>query len=225
MQPRIAALVPMRHESIRVPKKNYRLFSGKPLYHHIIESLLDCSLIDEVVIDTDSPFIMEDSAKHFPTIKLLDRPEHLRADTTPMNDVLINSINQITAEYYLQTHSTNPLLSSRTIETAINTFLSNCPIHDSLFSVTRVQNRIWDNLARPINHNPNILLRTQDLPPMFTENSCLYIFPKLTLESKHNRIGDRPFMFEIDNIESWDIDQEIDFQVAELLHKTTRDVK
>ena len=61
MKPRIVALVPIRHNSERVPGKNYRLFGGKELYHHIIESLLDCELIDEVVINTDSTRIMEDA--------------------------------------------------------------------------------------------------------------------------------------------------------------------
>ena len=75
------------------------------------------------------------------------------------------------------------------------------------------------NLARAINHNPAILLRTQDLPPIYMENSCIYVFTSSTLETKHNRIGDRPLMFEIDPIESWDIDEDLDFRVAEFLYK------
>lgn len=223
MSDKIVALVPMRHDSVRVPQKNYRQFSGKPLYHHIIGNLLDCHRLDGIVIDTDSPFIISDAKTHFPNVTILERPDYLRADTTPMNDVLINSINQIEADYYLQTHSTNPLLTSKTIDTAVETFLSSYPVYDSLFSVTRVQNRIWDNLARPVNHNSAILLRTQDLTPMYTENSCLYIFSGDTLKSKHNRIGDRPFMYEINGIESWDIDLEIDFNIGELIYKHVRD--
>jgi len=144
MKPRIIALVPMRHHSERVPGKNFRLFAGKPLYHHIIKSLLDCSLIAEVMIDTDSQQIMEDAKQHFPQIRLTERPAHLRADTVPMNDVLLYDINQIEADYYLQAHSTNPLLSTETITKAIQLFLGNLPMYCSLFSVTRVQTRLWD---------------------------------------------------------------------------------
>jgi len=209
----------MRHHSERVPGKNYRPFAGRPLYHHILSSLLACSLIEEVVIDTDSPVIVEDASQHFPQVRLIERPEHLRAGTTPMNDVLLYDVSQIEADYYLQTHSTNPLLRTETITRAIRLFLANYPLYDSLFSVTRVQTRLWDGLARAINHNPAILLRTQDLPPVYEENSCLYIFTRTTLEARHNRIGERPLMFEIDRIEAWDIDEELDFRIAEFLYK------
>jgi CMP-N-acetylneuraminic acid synthetase len=95
-------------------------------------------------------------------------------------------------------------------------------MYDSLFSVTRRQVRYWDELARPINHNHHILLRTQDLPPVFEENSCMYLFTKEILQQKHNRIGDRPFMFEMPEVEAQDIDVELNFEVAELLFKKTR---
>ena len=214
----IVALVPMRHHSERVPGKNYRHFAGKPLYHHIVESLLACSLVSEIVIDTDSPVIMDDVAKHFPLVRLIERPEHLRAGDVPMNDVLLYDTTRVKADYYLQTHSTNPLLRTETITQAAQQFLDHYPMYDSLFSVTRIQTRLWDGLSRAINHNPAILLRTQDLPPLYEENSCLYIFTRSTLEARHNRIGERPLMFEIERNKAWDIDEELDFQIAEFLY-------
>ncbi|MGB3534797.1 MAG: acylneuraminate cytidylyltransferase family protein [Microcoleaceae cyanobacterium] len=216
---KIVALMPMRHSSERVPGKNYRDFAGVPLYHRMVNSMLACPLIDTIVIDTDSPFIHEDAAKHFPEVKLLHRPEHLQAGTVPMNDVLLNDVMQVPADYYLQTHSTNPLLRPETINQGIQEFLDNYPMYDSLFGVTRLQTRLWDSLARAVNHNPAILLRTQDLPPIYEENSCLYIFTREILESQHNRLGKRPLMFEIDRLEAVDIDEELDFRMAEFLYK------
>ncbi|MCB0706292.1 MAG: hypothetical protein KDC34_13330, partial [Saprospiraceae bacterium] len=104
--PTITAIVPMRHSSERVPGKNYRDFAGKPLYHRVINSLRACSAITKVVIDTDSPTIMEDAAVHFPDVLVMERPEHLRAGEIPMNDVLLNTIRQVDSDFYLQTHST-----------------------------------------------------------------------------------------------------------------------
>ena len=219
LTPRIVALVPMRHYSERVPGKNYRPFAGRPLYQRIMTSLLACPLVAEVVIDTDSPVIMDDVSRHFPQARLIERPEHLRDGVTPMNDVLLHDISLVESDYYLQTHSTNPLLRTETIGQALQLFLDSYPTYDSLFSVTRVQARLWDGLARALNHNPAILLRTQDLPPVYMENSCLYIFTGSALKSRHNRIGERPYMFEIDGIEAWDIDEEQDFRIAELLYK------
>lgn len=216
---KIVALVPMRHHSERVPRKNYRPFAGLPLYHYIVNTLLECPGIAGIVIDTDSPVIMEDCAKNFPSVHLIERPEHLREGTVPMNDVLLYDTTQVKADFYLQTHSTNPLLRASTINRAVKSFLDSYPIYDSLFGVTRWQTRLWDQLGRAVNHNSAILLRTQDLPPIYEENSNIYIFTADILRMRHNRIGERPFLFEIDRLEAWDVDEELDFRIAEFLYK------
>jgi CMP-N-acetylneuraminic acid synthetase len=214
---RIAALVPMRHQSERVKEKNFRPFGGKPLYHHILSNLICCPEISVVAIDTDSPFIMEDARANFPSVVLLERPLNLRGGMVPMNDVLLHDVTMVDADFYLQTHSTNPLLQTSTIRAAIERFLGEFPAHDSLFSVTRLQARLWDEKGQPLNHDPTVLLRTQDLPPVYEENSNLYIFTRQTLEQRRNRLGARPLMFEVDRLEAWDIDEEVDFRIAETL--------
>jgi CMP-N-acetylneuraminic acid synthetase len=214
---KIVALVPMRHQSERVPGKNYRMLAGKPLFHHIIDTLLACPLIDQVVIDTDSLTIKASAEKAFPQVLVLERPEYLRDGKIAMNEILLNATAQVPADLYLQTHSTNPLLRRETIGTALETLLANYPAYDSLFSATRLQTRLWDQLGRPINHNPAILLRTQDLPPVYEENSCMYIFSRQTLETRRNRLGDRPYLFPMEPAEAWDIDEELDFLIADLI--------
>ena len=217
--PRIVALVPMRHESERVPGKNYRNFADRPLYHHIVRSLLKSGPIAEVVIDTDSPFIMADARDHFPQVRLIERPEALCGGKVPMNDIVFHDVALCEADFFLQTHSTNPLLRPETIDRAVDTFLQVYPKRDSLFSVTRMQARLWDGEGRPVNHDPSELRRTQDLSPMFVENSNLYIFSLESIRHRRNRIGERPLLFEIDPEEAWDIDEELDFQVAESLFR------
>jgi len=213
----ISALVPMRHHSQRVPGKNYRPLAGKPLYQHIIATLLAMPEIAEVIVDTDSEPVMDGLRRDFPQVRVLPRPEHLRADAVPMNEILLYDTSQVEADFYLQTHSTNPLLKSATISRAIQTFLADYPAHDSLFSVTRLQTRLWDANGHAINHDPNILLQTQDLPPVYEENSCLYIFTRENLARRRNRLGERPLMFEMDAAEAWDIDEELDFAFTEFL--------
>ncbi len=216
-RPRIVALIPMRHHSERVPGKNYRRFAGKPLYAWIVETLLAVPEIAQVVVDTDSPTIMEGLRETYPQVRVLERPEHLRDGRLPMNEVLLHDTAQVEADFYLQTHSTNPLLRAETVRQAVQTFLAHTPAYDSLFGVTRLQTRLWDALARPINHNPAILLRTQDLPPIYEENSCIYIFTRRLLETRRNRIGERPYLFEIPAEEAWDIDEPLDFEIADFL--------
>jgi CMP-N-acetylneuraminic acid synthetase len=214
---KLVALVPMRHHSQRVPGKNYRMLAGKPLFHHIVETLLAVPAIAEVVVDTDSTPVMNGLRQHFPQVKVIDRPEHLRADDVPMNDILIHDTGQVQADFYLQTHSTNPLLKQETVARAIKAFLADTSAQDSLFSVTRLQTRLYDQHGRAINHDPAVLIQTQDLPPVYEENSCLYIFTRENLIKRHHRIGETPLMFEIAAEEAWDIDEELDFTITDFL--------
>ncbi len=214
---KLVALVPMRHHSQRVPGKNYRPLAGRPLFHYIIETLLSVPQVDKILVDTDSPPVMDGLREHFPTVRVVERPERLRADDVPMNEILAYDMSLAEADFYLQTHSTNPLLKAETVSRAIQAFLARYPAHDSLFGVTRLQTRLYDQLGRAINHNPAILLQTQDLPPVYEENSCLYIFTREKLLARRNRLGARPLMFEIDPAEAWDIDEELDFEIVDFL--------
>ena len=207
----------MRHHSQRVPGKNYRPLAGKPLFQHILETLDAVPEIDAIIVDTDSEPVMDGVRRLFPAVNLISRPGHLRADDVPMNDILLHDTAQVQADFYLQTHSTNPLLKTETISRAIQSFLANLPTYDSLFSVTRLQTRLYWRDGRAINHNPLELIQTQDLPPVYEENSCIYLFTRENLERKKHRIGDKPLMFEIPRLEAIDIDEEADFQLADLL--------
>ena len=219
MKPKIVAIVPMRHTSERVQGKNYKLFAGEPLYRRIISTLLSCPDINSVMIDTDRDTIMEDAARVFPSVILYRRPLHLCSGMTPMNEVLLNSLGQCNADLYLQTHSTNPLLSTASLSAAVKAITTQQKENDSLFSVTRLQARLWNSDTVALNHDPSVLLRTQDLEPVFVENSCIYIFSKASLGNHRNRIGSRPLMFEISKLEAQDIDDEQDFKLAESLYE------
>ena len=122
---KIVVLVPMRHHSQRVPGKNYRPLAGKPLFHHIIQTLLAVPEINEVVVDTDSNEVMDGLKQNFPSVKIINRPESLRADDVPMNEILIHDTSLFPADFYLQTHSTNPLLKSESISKAIQLLITN----------------------------------------------------------------------------------------------------
>ena len=220
--PSLIALVPMRHHSQRVPGKNYRPLAGKPLYQHIIETLLAVPEIEQVVVDTDSEPVMDGLRQRFPQVTVINRPESLRAVDVPMNDILLYDTGQVQADFYLQTHSTNPLLRSETVSRAIKAFLAEYPKKDSLFSVTRWQTRLYDQHGIAINHDPSVLIQTQDLPPVYEENSCLYLFTRQNLLERHHRIGEHPILFEIGSDEAWDIDEELDFEIVDFLMRSRK---
>jgi len=217
---KLKALLPMKGTSERVPNKNMRDFDGAPLYHAIMKSLLASHYIEAVVINTDSQIIAQDAKKHFgERVIIIDRPEAIQGGDVSMNLIIDYDLQQLGGEHFLQTHSTNPLLRAETIDHAVEAYFAKLDQHDSLFGVTRVQTRFYDKDANPINHNPQELLRTQDLEPLYEENSNFYLFSKASFEaSEKKRIGLTPQIFEVNKLEAVDIDEPEDFKLAELLH-------
>lgn len=210
----VVALVPMRHNSERVPGKNYRMFGDAPLFHHVVRTLLAVPEITEIIIDTDSPDIIAQCAEAFPTVRVIERPAHLTAGEIPMNTIIEHDLGHTSAEVVLQTHSTNPLLKTATVSEALRMYLDDDAC-DSVFTVTRLQQRLWDEHTAPVNHDPKVLLRTQDLAPLYIENSCLFVFERDLIARTGNRIGANAKMLEMDPIEAMDIDEEPDFELAE----------
>jgi N-acylneuraminate cytidylyltransferase len=212
---RLVALVPMKGHSERVPNKNLRTFNGRPLCHWVLNTLDATPEVDEIVVNTDSEEIAAEAERFGATA--FERPEALRGDYVEMNDILLHDVRRTDSDLYLQTHCTNPLLRSGTVSEAVVAFEEqDC---DSLFSVTPLQTRLWDADGEPINHRRDELKRTQDLPPVYEENSNLYVFTGESIERRDNRIGDDPAMFPMEAFEAIDIDELIDFRIAEMLHR------
>jgi CMP-N-acetylneuraminic acid synthetase len=217
----IIALVPMKGHSERVPGKNMRLLYGRPLFHWVIMSLQNSKYITKVIIDTDSQEIAQSALESFERVRIIDRPEAIRGDFVSMNVIIAYDLSQIEGEHFLQTHSTNPLLTIATIDKAIECYFKSLKTFDSLFSVTRHHVRLYWQDGRPINHNPKDLIPTQDLSPVYEENSNFYIFSRKSFsQSENRRIGLSSRMFEMDKLESVDIDEEQDFKLAEILLKS-----
>jgi CMP-N-acetylneuraminic acid synthetase len=213
--PRVVALVPMRHGSERAPGKNHRVFAGKPLCCWVIDALLESGVIDEILIDTDSPPVREICERYPAGVRVVDRPEELAGGMVSMNDVIARDLGLVDAGVVIQTHATNPLLRPGTIASALGAYCENLHAQDSLFTVTRRQTRFYSSVGQPLNHDPEVLERTQDLEPYYEENSCLYVFSPESFGETGRRIGRRPLMIALDPIESVDIDDERDFVLAE----------
>lgn len=219
---KFTALVPMKAHSERVNNKNIRDMCGKPLFYYIIQTLQKCHNIDKIVVNTDSDIIKEKIRNDFPDVIILDRPEELRGDFVPMNSIIEHDLNKIEGDYFFQTHSTNPLLRPETIDKSIELLLSMSE-YDSLFSVNKMQKRYFDSKCRPINHDLSVMQRSQDLDPIYEENSCIFLFTRKSFGFEKNRIGKNPYMFEIDREEAMDIDEEFDFKLVECIIQNSKD--
>lgn len=214
------ALLPIKHNSQRVPGKNFRELGGKPLFRWVFDTLDALDEIHQIVINTDVPDYFEEQLSAV-SEKLLVRPRlpELQGDETSMNLILADDIAQVEADTYVMTHATNPFLKCSSIKAALQRFdHSDC---DSLFTVNRIQTRFYDQQVRAINHDPDHLIQTQDLEPWFEENSCLYIFTRDSFASTQARIGRHPVMHELERLEAVDIDTEQDWKLAEALAMVT----
>lgn len=212
------ALLPMKAHSERVSGKNFRIFAGRPLFWWILDTLLSISEIDQIVINTDARDVLaRNGLSESDRVKIRDRRPDLCGDTVSMNSILADDIANIDADRYLMTHTTNPLLTSATIRTALNAYIDGLAAgHDSLFSVNRFQGRLYRADGSAVNHDPNNLVRTQDLEPWFEENSNLYIFSRKSFAATGARIGRKPILFETPRLESADIDDEVGWTMAEI---------
>ena len=217
---KLVALLPMKANSERVIGKNFKDFGGKPLFRWMLDTLLSVSEIDNIVINTDARHILSNfGLEEDKRILIRDRREEICGDLVSMNIVIEDDVNNIESDIYLMTHTTNPLLRKESMELAISKFKNAIKNNhaDSLFTVNKTQERFYSSDAKPINHDPTNLIRTQDLQPWYKENSNLYLFTKESFLRTNARIGDRPMMHETEPFESTDIDTPDDWDLAEVM--------
>ncbi len=217
---RLVALLPIKAHSARVPGKNFRPLAGIPLFDWILRTLLALPEITEVVINTDArSHLAAAGLQESPRVRLRDRKPELCGDFVSMNLILADDVANNPADLYLMTHATNPLLGAGTIRAAIAA-ISAARLTgkaDSLFTVNRHQARFYHADGSPVNHDPQNLVRTQDLPPFLEENSNLYLFTAASFAATRARIGQKPLPFETPRLESWDIDDPEGWRLAETL--------
>jgi CMP-N-acetylneuraminic acid synthetase len=213
------AIVPMKEISVRVPGKNWKTFYGKPLFYWIFNTLGNTRGIDKIVLTTDSINILNMVWKEFPFVCGIIRPERLHGNHIVAGDIIQHVLNTMgdLGDDILYTHSTNPLLRSETIERAISIYYED-RAYDSLMGVTKHMIRAYDKDHCPLNHNPFKLVPSQELDPIYEDNSNLYIFDRQTF-TRYGRVGAHPYFFEVDALEAVDIDTEEDFILAEQLMK------
>lgn len=214
---KVVALLPMKANSERVKGKNFREFNGKPLFRWILDTLLSVSEIEQVVINTDARNILaENGLVDSERVKIRDRRPEICGDLISMNKILADDVENVEADIYLMTHTTNPLMSPNTLRHALAAFVDTRTQGraDSLFTVDKVQTRFYREDASPVNHDPNHLIRTQDLEPWYEENSNLYLFTRDSFNATGARIGQKPLLFESPRLESIDIDDQTDWDFA-----------
>ena len=209
----VTAVVPMKLTNRRLPQKNTKCFrNGKPLCWYILSSLTEVKEIDEIYVYCSDPQIVNFIP---PGVKYLERSKSLDQDTTSMNEVLKAFSEDVKSDIYVMTHTTSPFISPLSISRGLDAVLSG--EYDSAFAVKKLQDFLWKD-GKPLNYSLDSIPRTQDLPVLYEETSGFYIYQDHVIRTLGRRIGDNPFLVEVDEVESIDIDEPGDFMIAEAVY-------
>ena len=210
---KVVAVVPMKLNSVRLPNKNIKRFdNGKPLCYYILNTLKKVKGIDEIYVYCSNPKIQD----YIPEgIKYLTRSESLDQNTTKINEVLLSFSKDVPADIYVMTHTTAPFIKAESIQKGLEAVRSGK--YDSAFAVKKLQDFLWKD-GKPFNYSLDNIPRTQDLPPLMEETSGFYIYNLSVITEQNRRIGDTPYLVEVGGIESVDIDEAEDFDIANAIY-------
>lgn len=209
---KVAAFLPAKGSSNRIPNKNTMLLDGEPLFLRSLKKLMSIPLIDEVYLDTESYEITELASEV--KCKILKRDPSLASNKTDGNLLFFNEVQHTDADICVQLLCTSPFIKSSTIEKGIK-FLIDNPEYDSVVAIRKEKQYLWKN-GRPvynIHHIPNSV----DLEETVIESMGLYIVKRDAALQLKRRIGDNPYLLEIDPMESIDVNWPEDFELANLI--------
>jgi CMP-N-acetylneuraminic acid synthetase len=212
----IVAMVPVRKGSKRVPSKNSKLFADTTLLDIRLNVLKQVKGLSDIIVSTDCDKCVEIATSHGVTI--INRDPYYAGDIS--NEIFLKNLaSSCPSEHMLYSTVTSPLLKVSTLESAIDTFIKNCPSIDSMISVNHEKKHMWKD-GKSFNYDSTQSTpRSQDLPNIVSLNFAVSLIKTDVLLRTGSLVGDNPLFFEISKIESTDIDEEEDFMIAELLFK------
>ena len=226
MKQKVIGVIPARGGSKGVPKKNIKLLNGKPLIEYTIESAIASNVLDEIIVSTDCMEIANVCRK-YSMIKVVIRPNELSQDNSKTEDALIHVCNQLIelydfhANYVITLEPTSPFRTINSIRTCVNVLLNTN--YDSVASVVeeksvfgRIENDTFCHIF------PGEPRRRQDRESLYKESSTIYGTSIEVLRQKKSVLGDNVYPLVLSGLESIDINEPLDFQIANCLMKNDK---
>ena len=209
---RVVAFVPLKLINRRLPGKNTKLFGGvAPLYHFILNSLLDIKSLDSIYV-----FCSEKKLGDLPSgVRYIQRDKDLDKDSTSIVEVAQDFAKKVPADIYLMAHATAPFLSSESMDKLIRAVVE--PQQDSATTVTGMKDFLWDE-SGPLNYSLDFVPRTQDLKEIFVETTGAYAFTRELIFSSR-RLGSKPELVKVSKLEAVDINSLEDWIIGDALMK------
>ena len=222
MNENVNVFLPMRAGSERVPKKNTKTFAGVNggLCKIKLEQLIKCGAVKNVFVSTNDPEVVTIvKGLNSKKIKIIIRPDQL-ASSSASTDDLIRYVPEIMPDgHILWTHVTSPFIGPDIYNQIIDRYFKSLSTFDSLMTVSKLQKFIWND-SEPVSYDRGVEKwpRTQTISPLWEVNSGAFMASKAIYKSNLDRIGKKPFLFEISDEIAFDIDWFSDFKMAEAMY-------
>lgn len=205
---KIVSVMPIKLKNERLPGKNTKLLSGKPLLQYELENLKATNMVDEIFVYCSDPSIQP----FLPTgVRFLKRSPDLDLPTSNFTQIFESFMQEIDADIYVYAHATAPFIAVETMQRCIQAVQSGK--YDSAFCASKIQDYLWKD-GNPLNFDATNVPRSQDLEPIYRETSGVYVFTKEVFQKYHRRIGVNPMVCEVSIKEAVDINNPEDFDLA-----------
>lgn len=206
---KIVSFIPIKLNNQRLPGKNTMLLNGYPTCKYIFDTINQINCIDEKYV-----YCSDESIKQYmpQDLRFLKRDKYLDGFHVKGLEIIEHFVRDVDADIYILTHVTQPFTKKESIENALEKVISG--EYDSAFSAVALQDYMWMD-HKPLNYNVKDIVRTQDLKPIYMETGAFFIFRKEVFTQLGQRIGEKPYIYKIDQFEAVDIDTLEDFKFAE----------
>lgn len=205
---KVVSFIPIKLNNQRLPGKNLLPLNGKPTCQYIFDTINAVGKIDEKYV-----YCSDESIKEYMPdgLTFLERDTYLDGFQVKGLEIIDYFVRDVDADIYVLTHVTQPFTKSESISKALDKVISG--EYDSAFSAVALQDYMWMN-GKPFNYDMKNIVRTQDLEPIYMETGAFFIFRKEVFTELGQRIGNKPYIYEIDQFEAVDIDTAEDFEFA-----------
>lgn len=210
------AFIPARGGSKSIPLKNIKSFCGKPLICWNIEALERCSLVDEIVVATDSDKIEDVVSKYnYLKTKVYRRSAENANDTASTESVMLEYIRHagLSDETFILVQATSPLTETKHFDDALQMY--NSGIYDSVITCVKNYRFFWSKEGTSLNYDFRNRPRRQNFDGMYMENGAFYINSVNNIVKDNNRLSGKIGIYEMPEYTGTEIDEPNDWVVLE----------
>tara|TARA_Y100000748_G_C15413718_1_gene456507 strand:- start:71 stop:736 length:666 start_codon:yes stop_codon:yes gene_type:complete len=216
MKGSVVGLIPVKGSSDRVKQKNLRDFAGSSLLEVKLNQLKDTKGFEDLIVSSEDDEVLQIAKKHGFSIHTRD-PKYSTSDV-PMSDVYSHIASEIKGDNIAWINVTNPLAESIIYTEAVELYNSIEPSYDCLLSSILLQENVFYE-GEPVNFTPYPWPKSQDLKGLKSLTFVINILKRKDMVDWGSCVGNSPYFYELDKIDSWDIDDQADFDFCQFIYK------